>query len=91
MPYRDRMEIVAQILQVVNDYNGSRSSGGGITKTKIMYKTFLSYSQLKEYLLLVTESGMLQYDGLTQTYRVTEKGLKFLKVHDQVVDSAIKL
>ncbi len=88
MPYRDRMEIVAQILRVVNDYNGS-GSGGGITKTKIMYKTFLSNSQLKEYLLLVTESGMLRYDGLTQTYRVTEKGLKFLKVHDQIVESAI--
>ena len=88
------MEIVAQILQVVNDNNnnGNDGIGGGASKTKIMYKAFLSYAQLKEYLLLVTESGMLQYDKLTYTYRMTEKGLKFLKIcNETVVDTTIRI
>ncbi len=90
--YRSRTEIVGQILQAVSDCNSSSSSrGGGISKTKIMYKTFLSYSQLKEYLLLLTGSGMLQYDETTQTYRVTEKGHKFLKIYNEIADSTLWL
>ena len=86
------MEIIGQILLAVSDYDGSSSSrGGGITKTKIMYKTFLSYSQLKEYLLLLTENGMLQYDETTQTYRVTEKGHKFLKIYNEIAHSTLWL
>ena len=90
------MEIVAQILQVVNDNNSNNGNGngigGGASKTKIMYKAFLSYAQLKEYLLLMTESGMLQYDKLTYTYRMTEKGLKFLKIYNEtVVDTTIRI
>jgi predicted transcriptional regulator len=41
MKYRSRTEIVGNILDAAN---------GGATKTKIMYKAFLSYVQLKEYL-----------------------------------------
>ena len=41
MKNRSRTEIAANILE---------SANGGATKTKIMYKSFLSYSQLKEYL-----------------------------------------
>ena len=41
MKYRSRTEIVSMILEAAN---------GGATKTKIMYKAFLSYAQLKEYL-----------------------------------------
>jgi len=39
MKYRSRTEIVSRILDAAN---------GGATKTKIMYKAFLSYAQLKE-------------------------------------------
>ncbi|HEX6281578.1 MAG TPA: winged helix-turn-helix domain-containing protein, partial [Nitrososphaera sp.] len=42
MGYRSRTEIISQILDTAN--------GGGITKTKLMYKVFLSHDQLKEYL-----------------------------------------
>ena len=40
MKNRSRTEIVSNILEAAN---------GGVTKTKIMYKAFLSYNQLKEY------------------------------------------
>jgi predicted transcriptional regulator len=35
---------------------------GGATKTKIMYKAFLSYSQLKEYLAMLMENSLLEFE-----------------------------
>jgi predicted transcriptional regulator len=50
--YRSRTEIVAMILEAAN---------GGATKTKIMYKAFLSYAQLREYLSVLMENALLEY------------------------------
>ena len=72
--YRSRTEIVAMILEAAN---------GGATKTKIMYKAFLSYAQLKEYLSVLIENNLLYLEG-TQTYKTTEKGLNFLKMHSEI-------
>jgi predicted transcriptional regulator len=80
---RHRTEIIAQILEVVND--GSSSGGDeGVTRTKIMYKAFLSYAQLKEYLAILTHNGLLSFDVSTQTFKTTEKGLRFLKAYGQL-------
>jgi predicted transcriptional regulator len=76
MKYRSRTEIVSNILDAAN--------GGGATKTKIMYKAFLSYGQLKEYLSLLIENNLLEYLDGTQTYKTTEKGLNFLKMHNEI-------
>jgi predicted transcriptional regulator len=78
MKYRSRTDIVSQILEVAN--------GGGATKTKIMYKAFISYSQMKEYLMVLTESDLLSYDEVTQTFKTTEKGLRFLQIYNQIDD-----
>jgi predicted transcriptional regulator len=75
MKYRSRTEIVAMILD---------SANGGATKTKMMYKAFLSYHQLKEYLLLLIENDLIEYLTGTQTFRTTEKGLKFLRMHNEI-------
>ena len=77
MKYRSRTDIVTQILQAAN---------GGSTKTKIMYKAYLSYAQLKEYLSILIENDLLKYSEGEQIYKTTEKGLKFLKVYDQMSD-----
>jgi predicted transcriptional regulator len=37
------------------------ANGGGATKTRIMYKAFLSYAQLKEYLTVLLENNLLEY------------------------------
>jgi predicted transcriptional regulator len=58
MRYRSRTDIVAQILEAANDGGGD---GGGATQTKIMYKAFLPYAQLKEYLTIMVENGLLKY------------------------------
>ena len=75
MKYRSRTEIVAMILEAAN---------GGATKTKIMYKAFLSYAQLREYLSVLIENSLLEYLEGSQTYKTTEKGLNFLKMHNEI-------
>ena len=55
MKYRSRTEIVGNLLDAAN---------GEATKTKIMYKAFLSYEQLKEYLSVLIENNLIEYlDG----------------------------
>jgi predicted transcriptional regulator len=75
MKYRSRTDITAQILEAAH---------GGVTKTKIMYKAFLSYAQLKEYLTVLIENGLLEYIEGEQIYRTTEKGNRFLKIYNQI-------
>jgi predicted transcriptional regulator len=70
MKNRSRTEIVSEILN---------SANGGATKSKIMYKAFLSYGQLKEYLSVLIENNLIEYLDGTQIYKTTEKGLYFLK------------
>lgn len=77
MKYRSRTDIVATILDAAN---------GGATKTKIMYKAYLSYAQLKEYLGLLVENALLDYLEGELKYKTTEKGMKFLKTYEQIGD-----
>ena len=75
MKYRSRTEIVAMILEAAN---------GGATKTKIMYKAFLSYAQLKEYLSVLIDNNLLEYLEGSQRYKTTEKGLNYLKMNNEI-------
>ena len=75
MKYRSRTDIVGLILESAN--------GGGATKTKIMYKAFLSYVQLKEYLAVLEKNGLLEYEEGRQFFRTTEKGVRLLQMYNQ--------
>lgn len=75
MRYRSRTEIISDILTAAN---------GGITKTKIMYKAFLSFNQLREYLTSMVENDLITYDSLTQVYRTTPKGMRLLQMSEQL-------
>jgi predicted transcriptional regulator len=75
--YRTRTEIAAQILQAANGHDE-------ITKTKIMYKAFLTYAQLQEYLAILIQNGLLEYLDETKSYKTTERGLKFLKIYEKM-------
>ena len=75
MKYRSRTEIVAMILEAAN---------GGSTKTKIMYKAFLSYNQLREYLSMLIENNLLEYFEGSPVYKTTEKGLMFLQKNNEI-------
>ena len=71
LKYRSRTEITNMMLD---------SARGGATKTKIMYKSYLSYSQLVEYLTYLKQNKLIALIEGTELYRPTEKGLKFLNM-----------
>ncbi|HEY6657921.1 MAG TPA: winged helix-turn-helix domain-containing protein [Nitrososphaeraceae archaeon] len=75
MGNRSRTEIVGNILD---------ASNGGASKTKIMYTAFLSYNQLKEYLSVLIENNLIEYLDGTKTFKTTEKGLNFVKTHNEI-------
>jgi predicted transcriptional regulator len=77
MKYRSRTDIAAVILE---------SARTGATKTRIMYKAYLSYALVNQYLNFVQENGLIKYEKMTKQYRITEKGIKFLHSYDQMVD-----
>ncbi len=77
MKYRSRTEIVEMILQATRS---------GATKTKIMYKAYLSYTQVKEYLSFLLENNLIKYEEGSQLYRITERGLHFLQVYGEISD-----
>ena len=70
MKYRSRTELASSILEAAN-------GGDGATKTKIMYKAFLSYAQLKEYIAILIENSLLSREG--DNYKTTSKGIRFLQ------------
>lgn len=76
MKYRSRIDIISQVLETAN--------GGNATRKNIMYKGLLSYNQMKENLMLLTEYELLRYDKDTQMFRTTEKGLRFLQIYNQI-------
>ena len=51
-----------------------------------MYNAFLSYHQVKEYLTILIENDLLQHDLGNQRFKITEKGLNFLQLCDQIGD-----
>ena len=73
--YRSRTEIVAMILQ---------AASAGATKTKIMYKAYLSYTQVKEYLTFLQDNELVKYEQGEQLYKITQKGVKFLHSYDEI-------
>jgi len=75
MGNRSRTEIVGNILDAAN---------GGTSKTKIMYTAFLSYGQLKGYLSILIENNLIEYVNGDNKIKTTEKGLNYLKMHNQI-------
>lgn len=79
--YRSRTDIVAMIL---------RNSTEPTLKTKMMYKAYLSYKQINEYLDTLTANNMLHFDKEMETYVITTKGSNFLATYDTLEPLLIK-
>lgn len=72
---RSRLDVIAAILREV--------TGREATKTRIMYGAFLSSTQMREYVPFLLKNGLLT--KVEQTiYKITEKGMRFLKLCDQL-------
>ncbi|SMH71458.1 DUF4364 family protein [Candidatus Nitrosotalea okcheonensis] len=77
MKNRSRTEIISMILDSVSS---------GATKTKIMYRAYLSYAQLKDYLEFMEKNELVRHEDGTQVYRITEKGIKLMRLCEEVGD-----
>lgn len=82
MKYRSQDEIIEFILESVSKNQGLDKT----TATRIMYNALLSHTQLKGYLSLLLKRRILEYNNLSKTYRLTEKGEQYLAIHRQLVE-----
>ena len=80
---RDRLIIIAEIINIARK---------GSSKTQIMFKANLSFSQLNQYLSLLLNTALLEKTALNGkfVYLPTSKGLEFLQRQQQVVDLLCK-
>ena len=69
MMKRDRLKIIAEILQVARN---------GTKKTRIMYQCNLSYLQTRKYINFLLETSFLR---IGNSYHTTEKGFRFLQTY----------
>ena len=79
MKNRSRLEIIAMILETIGDT--------GAIQAKIMYKVYLSFLQMKEYLSQIMQHGLITYDDRAQIYKITDKGRRFLALYRQMTES----
>ena len=70
--YRGRLDIIADILHVT-----TRNA----KKTHIMYQANLGYRVLQRYLRQVTKASLVSFEGKTQSYVLTRKGIEFLEMY----------
>jgi predicted transcriptional regulator len=71
LKYRTREKIVAEIL--LSALESSK-------KTTVMYRSKLTLPQLREYLPLLVEEGLLEFTKETKLYKTTPKGVHAMKV-----------
>ena len=74
------------MLNIIND-----TGIEGATKTSIMYKAFLSYVQLSEYLSFLLEKGLVDEFPKTGSsgneklvYKITGKGYHLLQISQEI-------
>lgn len=72
--YRDRLDIIADILNVV-----SREA----KKTQIMYQANLSYKVLQRYLNEIAEASLVTFQDTNQIYLLTSKGQDYLEAYKE--------
>jgi predicted transcriptional regulator len=74
--YRSKNDIIASILEVAN--------GNTVRTAEIQFKAYLSHDLLKEYLVLLLKTDLLEYIEGERTFKSTPKGMRFLHMHNQM-------
>ena len=77
MKHRTKEEITALILEAITHTNRA-------TQTIIMYKSYLTHVQLKQFLSSLVEKGLIEYHKEDRLYTITQKGMHFLEVYNQL-------
>src|SRR5512146_3277130 len=71
MKYRCKIDLAADVLSAALKCQ---------KKTHIMYSCNVNFKQLYRYLNMLLKSKLLSFNHLTDSYAVTERGEKFLKL-----------
>jgi predicted transcriptional regulator len=80
----DRLSIISLLLEVSSNKSVDRTRSQELIPPTIMYNTLLNNPRLKEYWTGLTELGLLEYDITTNTFKTSEKGLRFLEVFSEL-------
>lgn len=72
---RDKEEIIFEIL---------RAARMPTSRTRLIYASFLSGTELKEYIRLLVERRMLQFDELNRKLVITEEGKRYMKIYEDM-------
>ena len=72
---RDREEIIFEIL---------KAAIIPTTRTRLIYASFLSGTELKEYVRMLIERRMLEFDELSRKLMITEEGRRFMKIYEDM-------
>ena len=74
---RDREEIMYEILTAAIE---------PATRTRLIYASFLSNTELRQYISLLLENRMLEVDPVSKArFRITEEGRKFLSLYSDMI------
>jgi predicted transcriptional regulator len=74
---RDREEIMYKILSAALE---------PATRTRLIYASFLSNTELRQYITILLEHGMLEVDAITKIrFKVTEEGRKFIGLYEDMI------
>jgi predicted transcriptional regulator len=75
---RDKLVIMTEIIGIAIE---------GASKTQIMYKANLSFSQLKRYLTLLSHHCLLKKSAYAgrEIYKATPKGVEFIEIQRQLI------
>jgi predicted transcriptional regulator len=74
---RSKSEKISDILRSIRNCPGTRI-------TQIMYETCIPHNQLKEYLAIMIQNGLIVYIKEEKTFRITDYGTHILKLYDEM-------
>jgi predicted transcriptional regulator len=66
------------------------ASDGAISKTRLMYMSYLSHEKMTRFATILIKNDLLSFDSHRHLFSTTAKGQKFLKIYNrmqQCVDS----
>lgn len=74
---RDREEIMYEILSAAIE---------PATRTRLIYASFLSNTELRQYISLLVENRMLEVDPISKArFKITDEGRKFMSLYADMI------
>ncbi|MFQ5969716.1 MAG: winged helix-turn-helix domain-containing protein [Nitrososphaerales archaeon] len=85
--YRTHVRIIADILNTVRDYS---DNGSGVSITLLIRRANVSYGRITKILGRLVDVGLLEemLEDKSCKYRISEKGMEFLRVYSSFYDFA---